>query len=121
MLSFEHFILIVGMAAVTYFSRVTPILLLSGRRLNPFIERWLQCVPPAVLMAMLLPDLIMSKGEAGGQLFISWQNPFILAAIPSIIVARLSGGFFAPVAVGMGSLALLRYLSSQNILFSGIF
>lgn len=110
MLSLEHFILITGMAAATYFSRVTPILLLSGRRLNPFIERWLQCVPPAVLMAMLLPDLIMSKGEAGGELFLSLRNPFILAAVPSFIIARWRGGFFGPVAVGMGSLALLRYL-----------
>ncbi|SHN49707.1 AzlD domain-containing protein [Desulfovibrio litoralis] len=120
MFSLDHAILILGMAAVTYFSRATPLLLLSGKRLNPFIERWLKCVPAAVLTAMLVPDLIMNKADTS-TLFLSFQNPFILAAIPSFLIARFRGGFFAPVLTGVGTLAFLRYLSTNSALFKGLF
>lgn len=105
----EHVLLIAGMALVTYIPRVIPLLLLSSRELNPLLMRWLEMVPPAVLAALLAPELLLQKGPSGEpELFIASSNVFLLAAIPTFAVGWLSKSFFGTVAVGMGCVALLR-------------
>lgn len=108
----DHLLLILGMALVTYIPRAAPLLLLSSRELNPLLMRWLEMVPPAVLAALLAPELLLRKDSAGeAQLFFGLDNIFLLAAVPTFIAGWLSKSFFATVAVGMGCVALLRYLS----------
>lgn len=107
----EQLMLILGMALVTYIPRAAPMLLLSSRELNPHLMRWLEMVPPAVLAALLAPELFLNTADNGAKvLFLSRENIFLLAAIPTFIVAWLSKSFFGTIAVGMGSVALLRYL-----------
>jgi len=107
----DHLLLIFGMALVTYVSRVSPLLLLSSRKLNPHLMRWLQMVPPAVLAALLAPEVLLQTGAGGGKaLFLSLDNVFLLAAIPTVIAGWMSKSFFGTVAVGMGVVALLRWL-----------
>ena len=106
----DQLLLIAGMALVTYIPRVAPLMLLSSRNLNPLLMRWLEMVPPAVLAALLAPELLLAAGADGGKaLFFSTDNVFLLAAAPTLIVGWLSGSFFGTVAVGMGVVALLRY------------
>jgi branched-subunit amino acid transport protein len=95
---------ILGMAAVTYIPRVLPIAMLAGRRLPEPVARFLHYIPPAVLAALLSPSLLTSKGE----LWISWDNYFLLAAGPCLILALRRGGFFSVVALGMALVAGLR-------------
>lgn len=98
------------MALVTYIPRVAPLMLLSSRNLNPLLMRWLEMVPPAVLAALLAPGLLLQTGAEGGKaLFFSLENIFLLAAVPTCIAGWLSRSFFGTVAVGMGTVALLRY------------
>lgn len=104
-----HIMLILGMAVVTYLPRALPLVMLSSRSLNPLIERWLRLIPPAVLSALLAPELLLSKGEEGTQLFISPDNIMLLAAIPSFLVAWRTKSFFGTVITGMGAVALGRY------------
>lgn len=107
----EQLLLIAGMALVTYIPRVAPLMLLSSRNLNPMLMRWLEMVPPAVLAALLAPELLLMTGADGGKaLFLSLDNVFLLAAAPTLLVGWLSGSFFGTVAVGMGAVALLRYI-----------
>lgn len=105
--------LILGMAVVTYLPRALPLVLLSSRALNPLIERWLRLIPPAVLSALLAPELLLTKTESGTRLFISADNILLLAALPSFLVAWRTKSFFGTVITGMGAVALGRYLFSH--------
>jgi branched-subunit amino acid transport protein len=88
---------IIGMAVVTYLPRLIPLLALSGKTLPVAIVAWLRHVPPAVLAAMLLPEILIKDGE----LAIGSNNLFFWAAIPTFAAAILSKSLFIPVIVGM--------------------
>lgn len=106
----EQLLLIFGMALVTYIPRVAPLMLLSSRNLNPLLMRWLEMVPPAVLAALLAPELLLTTGLDGGKmLYLDLDNVFLLAAVPTFLTGWMSGSFFGTVAMGMGMVALLRY------------
>ena len=106
----EQLLLILGMALVTYIPRMAPLMFLSSRNLNPLFMKWLEMVPPAVLAALLAPELFLQSGENGDKsLFFSTDNIFLLAAPVTFLTGWLSKSFFGTVAVGMGSVALLRY------------
>ena len=106
----EYFLLILGMAVVTYIPRAAPLLLLSSRNLNPLLMRWLEMVPPAVLAALLAPELLLRSESGGKSLFLGMDNFFLLAALPTFVVGWITRSFFGTVAFGMGMVALLRHL-----------
>ncbi|SDP62777.1 AzlD domain-containing protein [Desulforhopalus singaporensis] len=97
---------ILGMALVTYIPRLLPTLFLSGRKLNPIAGAWLRLIPPAVLSAMLLPSLIVREQR----LDLSFDNLFFVAALIAFPVAYRFKSLSATVVVGMGVVALGRYL-----------
>ncbi|EKD39217.1 MAG: hypothetical protein ACD_75C00473G0004 [uncultured bacterium] len=97
---------IAGMAVVTYLPRLLPTLFLSGRTLRPVIAAWLRLVPPAVLAAMLVPSLLVREE----QLNLGSDNLFLWAALIAFGVAWKWQSLFATVLVGMGLVALGRYL-----------
>ncbi|MFV0439269.1 MAG: AzlD domain-containing protein [Desulfopila sp.] len=99
------FLTIVGMGLVTYLPRLLPMLLLSRRRLAPWIGRWLAFVPATVLAALLAPGLVCPEGT----LAIRVDNLFLLAAIPTFFVAWRWKSFFATIAAGMVVVAVARY------------
>ncbi|MDR3090381.1 MAG: AzlD domain-containing protein [Desulfobulbaceae bacterium] len=101
----EILIAICGMAVVTCLPRILPALFLSGRRLHPAIARWLGFVPATVLAALLAPGLLCPEQK----LMISFDNIFLVAAVPAFAAALFLKNFFATVAVGMGVVALARY------------
>ena len=106
----EHLLMILGMALVTYIPRAAPLLLLSSRNINPLLMRWLEMVPPAVLAALLAPELLLTVSSTGEKsLFLSMDNIFLLAAIPTFAVSWITRNFFGTVACGMATVAALRY------------
>lgn len=106
----DQLLLILGMAIVTYIPRAAPLMLLSSRELNPMLMRWLEMVPPAVLAALLAPELLLQSSPDGGkELFLSPDNAFLPAAAVTFLAGWLGRNFFVTVAIGMGTLALLRY------------
>jgi branched-subunit amino acid transport protein len=96
---------VLGMAAATYLPRFLPTWLLSSRPLSPTITTWLGYVPVAVLSAMLLPTLLVPEKE----LDLSLDNLFLLAALPTFIVAGLTRSLLASVLTGVGLVAAARY------------
>lgn len=106
----DQLLLILGMAVVTYIPRAAPLLLLSSRELNPKLMRWLEMVPPAVLAALLAPEILLRQENGTPVLFFSLDNIFLLACVPAFLVAWLSKSFFGTVAVGMATVALARLL-----------
>jgi branched-subunit amino acid transport protein len=101
------FLTIVGMGVVTYLPRLLPVWVLSQRTLPPLVVAWLRFVPVAVLAALLLPGLVMPEER----LDLSFNNLYVWAAIPAIVVAWRTRSFFGRVLVGMGLVALLRWLN----------
>jgi branched-subunit amino acid transport protein len=100
------FLTILGMTLVTYLPRLLPVWLLSRRTLPPFVVVWLRYVPTAVLAAMLLPTLVVQEGHIN----LGLNNLFFWAAIPATLVAWKAKSFFGTVLIGMGIVALARYL-----------
>lgn len=96
----------VGMALVTYLPRLLPTLFLSGRTLRPVIAAWLRLIPPAVLAAMLVPSLLVREER----LAVSLDNLFLWAALAAFGVAWKWKSLSVTVMVGMGLVALGRYL-----------
>jgi branched-subunit amino acid transport protein len=89
-----------GMTVVTFLPRVMPIMLLSGRRLPPVVEHWLSLIAPAILSALLFPELLFARGA----------TPVVplLASVPTFFVAWRTKSLFKTVITGIAAVALLR-------------
>ena len=97
---------IVGMCLVTLIPRVTPITLRAGRELPPLLTRWLSFVPVSVLAALVAPELLL----ADGRLNLTGDNLFLIATVPTLLICWYKkGSLFGALAVGMGTVALIRY------------
>ena len=105
----DCFFLIAGMAAVTYVPRAAPLMLLASRALPDRLMRWLAMVPPAVLAALLAPELLLRVQDGEKAFFLSSDNVFLLACLPTVAVGWISRSFFGTVATGMALVALLRW------------
>lgn len=101
------YMIIIGMAAVTYFSRELPFVILKGRKLKPEIVEWMGYVPVAVLSALLIPALIMDSST--NTIFISFDNLFLITGIMTFIFGLLIKNLFAVIIFGVSLLAILRY------------
>lgn len=97
---------IIGMCLVTLIPRVIPVTLLAGRELPPLLTRWLSFVPVSVLAALVAPELLL----ADGRLNLTGDNLFLIATAPTLLICWYKkGSLFGALAVGMGTVALIRY------------
>jgi branched-subunit amino acid transport protein len=99
-------ITLLGMGLVTYLPRLLPAWFLRGQELPPFLVAWLHYVPVAVLAALLVPILLVQNGEFA----LRWNNLYLWAAIPAILVAWKTKNMFATVLVGMVVVVVARLL-----------
>lgn len=93
------------MMVVTYIPRVLPIASLSSRSLAPWLVRWLELVPAAVLAALLAPAILVEHGKMN----VNAENPFVWASLLTLLLARITGSFVGSILAGMGLVAFLRY------------
>ena len=100
----EIIIIILGMAVVTYIPRYLPIMILTKFDLSPKIKTWLSYVPVAVLSALLFPGVLLSNQ---GNIDISWNNHFLMASIPCILVAIKFKSMVVTIITGMAAVFLL--------------
>ncbi|MCD2202484.1 AzlD domain-containing protein [Halobacterium sp. KA-6] len=100
-------LVVLAAAAGTYALRVS-FIALFGRLddVPPRVERVLSYVPPAVLAALVLPELVLSDGA----LAVSLGNDRLLAGAVAAVVAWRTEDMLATVAVGMGVLYALSLL-----------
>ena len=97
-------ILVFFMALVTFLCRAVPILVLGNRPILGSFRAWLAYVPPCVLCAMLIPQILT---EGGGPVHIG-DNLLLLASLPSLWVGIRYKNICLTVVSGMLTLALLR-------------
>ncbi len=101
-------LLVVGMALVTFLIRY-PLLELVGKiSLPDRLFKALRYVPPAVLAAIIVPSVIMPKGE----ILLTPANPFLVAGLISALVAWRSKNLLLTVIIGMITLLAYRAIFS---------
>ena len=103
------YVIIIGMAIVTYITRETPFLILGNKKLGSKVVLWLSFIPVSVMSALLMPELLIKSGDEA-ILNLSVDNLYIWAGAATFIVAFIFKNFFLTIIFGMGFLSLLRYL-----------
>jgi len=99
-------LLILALALGTLVFRLAPLALLSRIALPEWLQDWLGLVPAAVLAAMLAQALFVQNAR----LALSWRNVYLLAAIPTFVVAWRTRSVVFTMLCGMVSFALLQRL-----------
>lgn len=100
-----------GMMLGTALPRALPMTLLADRPMPFRVRRWLAFVPAAILAALVAPDIFLREGE----LFVSTDNMFLLAALPTILVAWKTRSLFATLAAGMILVAVGRWWTGSAL------
>ncbi|QEW06062.1 AzlD domain-containing protein [Nitrincola iocasae] len=98
--------LILGMFLVTFSVRFL-LFAVAGRVHFPlWLSQALGFVPPAVLTAIIVPAVLMPEGD----IWLSWQNPWLLAALFAFIVALIRKDLMTTIVAGMLAFMLLRFV-----------
>lgn len=95
--------IILGGMLVTYLIRLSFILLIPLERFPERFRRGLRYVPPAVLAALITPELL----RPGGAWDLSLGNERLLAGVAAILIAWRTKNTWLTILVGMVALWLL--------------
>jgi branched-subunit amino acid transport protein len=98
-------ILCIGVA--TFLMRLSFVGVAARYRMPPMLERALRYVPPAVLVALIVPDLVAHSGGVD----LSLGNARLWAGTLAILVAWRTRNIPLTLAVGMGTLWALTALA----------
>ena len=94
--------IICGLA--TFDIRATFIILVGQREIPELLRRALHFIPPAVLTAIILPELVLPRGS----LDLSLTNPNLLAGIVAVLVAWRTRSVLLTIVVGMAVFWLMQ-------------
>jgi branched-subunit amino acid transport protein len=95
---------IIGMGLITYAIRLSLIVLLERVEITTRVRQALRFVPPAVLSAIVFPELL----QPSGSLDISASNVRLLAGLLAIVVAWRTKNVLLTIAMGMVALWILQ-------------
>ena len=98
-------LIIAGMFLVTFGVRYPVLAVVSRLRLPELVTQALKYVPPAVLMAIIAPAVVLPGGERIAQ---GLSNAPLYASLVAALVAWRTRNLLATILVGMGVLWLLR-------------
>jgi branched-subunit amino acid transport protein len=91
---------------ITFLTRLSFISLMGKMKLSPRLRRALTYVPPAVLTAIIFPEVFLKDGE----LFLSPGNFRLGAGLLAALVAWRTRNVFLTLLVGMAALLALEAL-----------
>lgn len=92
--------MILGMALVTFGVRYPVLALVSRTQLPPKLLSALIFVPPAVLSAIILPEVVLADGSLNLRL----DNPELVAGIFAMLIAWRTKNLLLTILLGMLSL-----------------
>jgi branched-subunit amino acid transport protein len=101
-------LIIVAMGAVTYASRLSFVSVLGELGLPAAVRRAVSLAPPAVLAALILPQLL----DAGHATAFTFDPAKVLAGVLAAFVAWRTHNVLLTIGVGMLALGLLRLATS---------
>jgi branched-subunit amino acid transport protein len=99
-----EWLMILGMMAVTFGIRYFLLAVARRIQLAPLIEASLKYIPPAVLIAITLPAVLLPKGDW----YLSFTNPYLIAASVTTGAGILTRNLLATIAIGLGAFFLCR-------------
>jgi branched-subunit amino acid transport protein len=99
----NYWLIILAMGLVTLGIRLLPIALLGRVEIPIGVQRALRFVPPAVLSAIVAPELLMPHGT----LDVSIGNARLIAGLIAMIVAWRTKNVLLTIAAGMIALWVL--------------
>jgi branched-subunit amino acid transport protein len=97
-------LVVAGLA--TFATRLSFIALAGRRPTPPLLARALRFVPPAVLSAIILPELLVQRGEP----HLSAANARLVAGALAAVVAWRTRNVLLTIALGMCALWILQVL-----------
>jgi branched-subunit amino acid transport protein len=97
-------ILLAGLA--TYAIRLSFIQLFADREIPPFILKALRFVPPAVLTAIIAPELLIQDGS----LSLDLANGRLVAGLIAILVAWRTKNVVLTILVGMAAMWIIQWI-----------
>ncbi len=100
-------LMILGMTGVTFGVRYFLFALAERVRLAPWIEASLKFIPPAVLSAIILPAVLLPRGEWD----VSLANPYLVAAVFTTAAGILTRNLLATIAIGLASFFAFRLIA----------
>jgi branched-subunit amino acid transport protein len=100
-------LIILFMGLVTFAIRLSVIGLSDKMELPALLRRGLRFVPPAVLSAIIAPDVLLREG----QLDVSLGNVRLLAGVLAALVAWRTKNVLLTIAVGMAALWISQLFS----------
>ncbi len=98
--------ILIAAGALTYAMRLSFILLMERLEVPRNLKRALYYVPPAVLSAIIFPELLMP----GGTLNVSPGNPRLLAGALAVVIAWRTKNALLTILSGMAALWILQTL-----------
>jgi branched-subunit amino acid transport protein len=97
-------ILILGMTLVTFIPRYGVLALLGRVELPKPVFRALRFVPPAVLSAIILPDILIKDDR----LYVTPSNSYLIGGIVAGLVAWRTRNLLLTIVIGMLALWVWR-------------
>ena len=89
---------------LTFAMRLSFIQLFAHDEIPILVRRGLRFVPPAVLSAIVFPELLLHEGK----LSLSWQNDRLLAGLLAVLIAWRTKSVVLTILAGMAALLLLQ-------------
>ncbi len=96
---------ILGLSAVTFLLRASFIVFADPQKFPHRFRQALTFVPPAVLAAIVVPGLVLLRGE----LDLTLANPRWIAGALAILIAARTRNLLAAIATGMCALWFLQW------------
>jgi branched-subunit amino acid transport protein len=100
----EIWLIMFAGGALTYLIRYVFIGLISHSAMPILFQRGLRFVPPAVLSAIILPELVFRSGTID----ISFSNLRLAAGLVAILIAWKTRSALLTIAAGMATLWILQ-------------
>jgi branched-subunit amino acid transport protein len=97
-------VLIGGLALVSFVTRAALVLPGERVRLSPTVERILRFAPAAALAAIILPDLFRPDSASA----LGFVGPRLIAGTAAFVAAAITRNILVTIAVGMVVLLLVR-------------
>lgn len=101
-----EWILILGMAFVTFSIRYVLLALASRIELPELLKESLKFIAPAVLTAITVPAVLMPSGEMA----VSLRNPYLISAGLAVVAGILSKNVLITIVVGLSGFFIYQVL-----------
>lgn len=104
--NFNIYILIIGLAILTYIPRSLPIIYLSKKDIPKWLKDWMKFIPSGVFAALILPNILIQDGS----LNIGFTNIKLVASILVLIISFKKKSLGLSIVVGVTAITILNFI-----------